>query len=231
MRMFFLGHLTDSTDFSYHLSFPQSLRALIQLLLGCSPGTTNLICPKWNDLLAPKLALLPVWPTQPMVPLPCCLSQKSGCQPGLFPLFSPRSIITMFQSQYLIYVYQSIPTATLDSSLFCLDYNHLWIWLFASVLPLVCLLCSLLEALWESPFPSLFHILEASHIPWFMIPILHLQSQKNYISLTIRSESEKLHLSDHSFRVKFLYASLFCFPLIKKKNHISLWLHLDPRII
>lgn len=43
----------------------------------------------------------------------------------------------------------------------------------------------ILEALWEKLFPHLFQILETIHISQLMVPLLHLQSQKCSIILTL----------------------------------------------
>lgn len=42
-------------------------------------------------------------------------------------------------------------------------------------------LCSFLEGLEENLFPYYSQILEAMHIPWFLEPFLHLQSQQSSV--------------------------------------------------
>lgn len=46
-------------------------------------------------------------------------------------------------------------------------------------------LCSIMKALWENPRPSLFQLLETTHILWFIDHFLCLQNQQRHVSLTL----------------------------------------------
>ena len=41
-------------------------------------------------------------------------------------------------------------------------------------------LYSFLEALERNVFPRLFQLLEAAHIPWLVVPLIHLQRQQQW---------------------------------------------------
>ena len=41
-------------------------------------------------------------------------------------------------------------------------------------------LYSFLEALERNVFPRLFQFIEAAHIPWLVVPLIHLQTQQQW---------------------------------------------------
>lgn len=131
--------------------FPQSFKPTIQLPLWMAHRHHTWYVQNEIICLPPSLFFLCWLHSQWLHPLPYFISKKCVCQLWPFPLSSPRSIITVFQSLCLIYVYLIHPPLSIP----------LWLWhhpllLGLLQLPLDLTLCLRFTPCLSLVFPSGF---------------------------------------------------------------------------